>query len=154
MSEPIFENDFCTIYFPQEPLSEGHIILEPKNIYQSVDEINAEEFVQYCEMANVCASILFEELQSPGTNILIRDGPNSGSKNVLFEIIARFENDGLNFLWEPKQIDQSEFEQIAQKIKDSVIIGETKQQKPATQQKTEQDDISQNLFYRELNRLP
>ncbi len=157
MSNIIHEDAHCTITFAQNPLTQGHLLLEPKQKISSFEECDTQLCVYLCEMANSVAGILFEELQAHGTNILIRDGKESHTNTLIIEIIARFENDGLSYQWSPKQLSQDDFIDSAKHISDAIIIGDAP--KPSTSTKNEtvttKEEVSKDaIFYQELNRLP
>jgi outer membrane biosynthesis protein TonB len=77
------------------------------------------------EAANTCASMLFDGLRAQGTNIILNEGPTT----TQLHIVARFENDGLNFTWEPKPGDRTEITELAGKIASAIVVYEPGEQK-------------------------
>ena len=156
MNEFLYQNELCTISFAQKPLTKGHLILKPTQTFAKIDDISPELFSQYCEYANACSGLLFEELSATGTNIIITEAENNSENCVIFEIIARTEDDGISFMWKPKQITQGDFAQIANQISSHIIIGEQYPNKPQEhkQQKEKSQDVSSNFLYQELHRIP
>ena len=59
--------------------------------------------------ASYGTTALFELLGAQGTNIIL----NESEEQLCIDVVARSENDGLNFLWEPKQGDPNELKDVA-----------------------------------------
>jgi len=84
--------------------------------------VDPEYFVHQLTVSSFVASILYEALGAQGTNIIV----NEFEGNIRSSIIPRFENDGLNFIWDMKQGDPSLIKKNASRIKDFLVIGEKK----------------------------
>ena len=103
---------------------------------------------------------VFEILQAKGTNILIQNGVAAGQKtnHFMVHIIARKENDGLDFQWQSKQLNEEEMSTIELKLKEGTKgIGnfEKEEKKPVKIDKEiERIDKEENYLIKQLNRIP
>lgn len=98
-------------------ITKGHA-----KIYSLDENPSNDEYVHNLTIASFTASILFEGLKAQGTNIIT----NLENGRMVTSVIPRFENDGLNLLWEMKQGDQNKVKAAAEKIKAAFVIGEKK----------------------------
>lgn len=108
----IFEDDSVSLVFSPTPCSAGHMLVIPKAhapILETLDEDTVHKMFNFANMASVCA---FESFGALGTNLLIQNGVPAGqSENHCYiHIIPRYENDGLDFNWETKQMDAQQLE--------------------------------------------
>jgi diadenosine tetraphosphate (Ap4A) HIT family hydrolase len=119
-----FEDDIAYIFFGLDPIATGQFKIFPKEPYQKFEDIPGKISAHLFTLTNTCSTILFELLKSHGTNILVRDGVDSQNPydRVCIETIARFENDNLDMLWQPKQGNMSELTQVAKSITDAFIL--------------------------------
>jgi hypothetical protein len=62
-------------------------------------------------------AILFQGLQAEGTNIIVDE---SGEK-LIVHIVARKSDDGLNYHWEPQQLDEGVMKEAEETIKDKAF---------------------------------
>ena len=87
------------------------------------DYSQVPQFVHNLTVSSFTASILFEGLKAQGTNI-ITNFDKSG--RAVTSVIPRFENDGLQLMWDMKQGDQKAIKAMAEKIKAAFVVGEIK----------------------------
>ncbi len=115
----IYEDSVCTAILSSDPATLGHIQVLPKQHFQNLEEIPDAIATQLFYVASYAASAVYEGLASHGTNIICNNGAGAGAKgHVLIEIIPRKENDGLNYLWEPKKLAPTDYDGAVKKLKD------------------------------------
>ena len=120
----ILDNAVFSEEVPASGATKGHVRFHLKS--RQPEDV---ALVGFC--ANVTASLLFERLQAQGTNIVVQLG-----KEDRVDVLARYENDGLNLLWTPKPADANQLNETAERIKNKTFfIG--KEAKEAEQEKAE-----------------
>ena len=68
--------------------------------------------------ASYAATALFELIGAQGTNIIM----NENNEQLCVHVLARNENDGLNFLWQPNKADPAQLKDISKQIRDKADI--------------------------------
>ncbi|MGE0793013.1 MAG: HIT family protein [Candidatus Woesearchaeota archaeon] len=158
MSEPLYSDNFVEIKLSDAPCTLGHILVLPKNKVKTMIELEDKEFEQIFFDGSYSASALFELLGAQGTNVIFTEL----NDKLEMQIIARKENDGLNFVWAPTQISDGELNDVAKKIKDDVDMfiwqrehpEEVKKSEVVSDKKVELSD-NENILVRNLfNRRP
>lgn len=115
----IYEDSVCCAFLSSDAAALGHIQVIPKQHFQTLEEIPDPITAQLFYVASYAASAVYEGLASNGTNIICNNGAGAAGKgHVVIEIIPRKENDGLNYLWEPKKLTPADFDDALKKLKD------------------------------------
>lgn len=152
-----FEDEQIQVLVPSQGVTPGHVILQPKQACKTLEDAPQALISHMFFVASKVGSILFEGLQAKGTNIIIKNGEDD---TLQLHIIARFENDGANFTWQPKQGDMVQVKKMGDEIKGALIIGEQKpQSKPIEQsqpkpKQTNEIDTTDTQYEFEFERLP
>jgi hypothetical protein len=105
----IIQNPLFTEEIPEKGAARGHV-----RFASSSSKPEDVALMGFC--ANVAASVLFERMQAQGTNIIITIDKDSSRIDVL----ARAENDGLNFLWTPKPAER--VDEIQERIRNKTFF--------------------------------
>jgi hypothetical protein len=105
----IYEDDQLFVYLSSTSKAFGEILIEHKSgkLYGDLSE---QELSYISIFTKIFSSILFETLQSHGTNIFW-----STNESVL-HIVPRMQDDALNFQWKPKEDSDAFLEQIKGKL--------------------------------------
>lgn len=129
----VYEDAAVIAYLSPDPSAVGHIIVVPKQHAETLEELPDALATQLFYVASYAASAVYEGLASQGTNIICNNGAGAGVKgHVSLHIIPRKENDGLSFVWEPKQFAPADFDDTVKKVKDKAdYIGVKKETKKA-----------------------
>ncbi|MBI5072288.1 HIT family protein [Candidatus Woesearchaeota archaeon] len=126
----IYEDSVCCALLASDPATLGHIQVLPKQHFQNLEEIPDAIATQLFYAASYAASAVYEGLASHGTNIICNNGAGAGAKgHIVIEIIPRKENDGLNYLWEPKKLGPNDFDDAVKKLKDKADYISLKKEK-------------------------
>lgn len=139
--EVLYEDSLVYIVLSEKPSAEGHLIIHPKKHAISVDELSKEEMNHLLQVANICASSMFDTLGAHGTNILMNEG-ELFNEHLSLNVVARKQDDGLNFNWTPKELDQGKMDSALKGIKDKAdLIG---MEAPVPEQAHEPEPISED----------
>lgn len=112
----LYEDALVIASLPEVPMTKGHIIVQPKNKAKAFSDLSEEEIEHLFYTASYGATALFEYMSAAGTNI-IADESDDG---IVVHVLARFPDDGLNFMWEPQPGDFEQIKATAKSIKDKV----------------------------------
>jgi histidine triad (HIT) family protein len=160
----LFEDSDVAALLAPAPASAGHIVVAPKQhsvlLTQVPDWITGKLFT----LANKLSISLFEGLGVHGTNLLIPMGEPAGqtSPHVGVHVVPRTENDGINLLWQPRQLSEEEMSAVELKLKDEVkSVGSFQKEppKPKTEPpKAKKVELKmseeENHLIRSLKRIP
>lgn len=156
----LFEDEHIVAMLHPTPTAAGHIIVMPKEhapILENVpDFVVASMFVK----ANELSGILFESLNMMGTNVILQNGEAAGQKftHAMLHVIPRAENDGLNFQWQPRTVDEESMSKVELMLKEEAgKIGdfEKEKAKPVELEDTETiSEDSEDERIKQLRRIP
>ena len=160
-SKKIYEDDKSFAFLSPNPSTIGHIVVIPKKHYPIIEQVPDSELAHSFEIANKLSTVLFDSLNIQGTNIIAENGIPSGQKVAHFamNIIPRREKDGLNFEWQPKQLNEEEMSTVELKLKEAInttaIIEEEKAEPINLEKKNKKiSDDEGNYLTRQLRRIP
>jgi len=114
----VFEDDNLIAILPSKPAVPGHIKIMPKQHFTKLDELPDELVEELFFLSNFSSSAVFEAVKAHGTNIIL----NESDSHLAVDVIPRKENDGLNFMWKPKQLSQVEMDEVHSKVKDKAFV--------------------------------
>jgi len=158
----IFENDVASAVLVSTPATPGHVTIFPKEHQPIIEKISDDVFGSMFLAANLLAKASFEVLGAYGTNILIKNGLPAGQKipHVQIEVIPRFEDDGLQLLWQPTKASEEELNSVQEKIqaelerKEEKMVEEKKKEEVKEVPKEEELPEEENYMIKQLQRLP
>ena len=130
--EKIYEDDKVVAILDESPATYGHVLVMPKEHYPIIEQVPDFIISHAFIIANKISVALFETLKAQGTNIIVNNGIAAGQESAHFmiNVIARRENDGLNFQWTPKQLSEEEMSTIELQLKEQTkSIGEFQKEK-------------------------
>jgi histidine triad (HIT) family protein len=128
----IYEDVKVIVALSPEPISKGHVLVIPKKHYPIIEQIPDYEVAYMFNIANKISIFLFESLKVQGTNLFVENGIAAGQKysHFMIHIIPRMPNDGINFEWVPKQMNEEEMSTIELKIKEQIsVVGNFEEEK-------------------------
>lgn len=160
----VFEDKDLVAFLKQMPASFGHIVLTTKKHYPIMELVPDVELSRVFQVANRLSSVVFEALGCGGTNVIVQNGSGAGQLHPHFcvEIIPRRENDGLNFLWAPKQLSEEEMSTVELTLKqeaDALVLGEGERKRKVFEDKSEVKALKEkkgeeNYLLKSLRRIP
>ena len=118
----IYEDEKVIALLDIYPASKGHSLVIPKKHYAITAQMSEDEISHIFKVANKVASLLFDEFKCVGTNIIVYNGAGAGQKipHAAVYVIPRYDKDGLDFLWEPKKVDEKELDDVFKKLKGKI----------------------------------
>jgi len=118
-SKKVFEDDICIAILDINPATKGHLLLMPKEHYMLMPMVPDEVIGHLGIISKLLADLLRQTFDIKDVSVLIANGAAAGqqSQHFMMHVIPRYENDGLDFNLEGKEISKEELEDLASKIK-------------------------------------
>lgn len=160
-AKKVYEDDKVYALLSPMPASLGHIILFPKEHVPILEHVKDPLVAYLFSIANKLSTAVFDSLGAQGTNIIIQNGISAGQRvaHVCMHIILRRENDGLNLMWQPKQLNEEQMSTVELQLKEATnSIGEfeKEEKKPIDlDKKKEVKEVKgDNYLLRQLRKIP
>lgn len=168
-SDILLQDDDLTILHPKDNFVNGEIKIFVNEQKIILEQVETKILAKMIQISNKLATILFETLNFPATNILIQNGDLAGQTESYFSIniLPRQENDEINLIWEPKEAKEEDLKQIIEGIQNQKTKKEQEEylkkksesitntnKEPTKKEETKNDEPSENYLTRSLNRLP
>jgi len=160
----IYEDDLIYVMLAPKPSAIGHVLVLPKKHIMIIEQLQDYEVGEIFEKVNKISTAVFESLGAQGTNIIVQNGVAAGQSHshMMIHVIARRENDGLDFNWQPKQLSEEEMSTIELKLKEftkNIGAFEEKPPAPVEMEKKvetikEDKDSAENYLIKQLERIP
>ncbi|MEM4239896.1 MAG: HIT family protein [Candidatus Woesearchaeota archaeon] len=156
----LFEDDQIAILLAPKPAVAGHIILAPKKHAAILEQVPDFVIGKMFDKANKVSIAVFETLGAEGTNIIVNNGiaAGQGVNHFLINVVPRRENDGLNLLWQPRQLSEEEMSTVELNLREgskNIGIFEKEEEKPKEEKKPEKiEEGGENYLLKQLERLP
>lgn len=116
----VFEDDLVIAVLDIAPISNGHILLMPKEHYMIMQQVPDEVLGHLNVIATLLSDLLEDTLKAISTEIFISNGAAAGQivNHFLIQIIPRYSNDDLDFKIESdKFLDDEKLQDLASKLK-------------------------------------
>ena len=133
-------------------------MLITKQHFQNILEVPDQLTGYILLLAKAISKVIETSMKVDGINILINHGEAAGqvANHFMLHIIPRFKDDGLNFKWEPKKIEESDLDKILETLKKSPIEVQGHKEKPPEkiETKQEEDKAVDSYLIDNLERVP
>jgi diadenosine tetraphosphate (Ap4A) HIT family hydrolase len=155
----IYQDAVLSITTVDPAASLGHLSISSTNPSINTLDKASDDQAKYLFLgASQVAVALFELVKAQGTNIILTET----DKALDVQVVARKENDGLDFMWQPKQGNPQEIADVAKKIKDeqknpnATPPPSTTTKEPTTikEETTEDGQKKTNYLLKSLRRVP
>jgi len=150
----VYEDAICFITLAENPTTEGHLQVFPQKEIKELEQLDEETNQHMFFAASYAATALFEGLKAQGTNIMVSNVINQKHSRVYIDVIARNQDDGIDILWKPKQVQPEDLDSVLASIKDQAFyIGKTEKKTkdvPLEVPKVE----GENYMLDHLNKVP
>lgn len=158
----VYEDEKFVAAMHPQPAASGHLVVFPKKHYTILEMMPDYDVGEMFVLANRLSVAVFESLGVQGTNIIVQNGTSSGQvvPHVSLHIIPRNPDDGINFLWSPKQLDQEQMSAVEMKLKDaSKDVGKFEKVEKVLPEKVEKKiekakEKKVNYLFRQIERIP
>lgn len=150
----LYEDEIAAAILLKKAAAKGHIVIIPKKDVRIIDDLTEDDSEHLFYLASYVATVLFETLGAHGTNMITHEG-----EEFYIEVIARNEDDGLDFQWKPSQLSSSDLEEATKSISSRMIIEEkVKAENPPKMEDQPEDknitDDEENYMIKQLTRIP
>ena len=114
----VYENEHVLAFLDIGPISEGHVLVVPKQHTCSVDQTDPLALAEIAKVLPKVVAAVKNAMQADGYNVLCNNGAAAGQVvgHLHFHIIPRKDNDGVFNRWPSFQYPQGRAEEIAEKI--------------------------------------
>jgi histidine triad (HIT) family protein len=123
-SVKVFENDRVLAFLDIGPISDGHMLVIPKQHCGRLDQASPEMMSDVARQLPILAAAVQKAMQAEGYNVLCNNGEAAGQvvEHMHFHIIPRSANDGVFNRWPSYQYAQGKADKIAEKIKENLSL--------------------------------
>lgn len=114
----VYEDDRVLAFMDINPLAEGHVLIIPKNHYETILEMPGEEAGALLTKAPDLARAVLDGTGAEGLNVLQNNGACSGQEvgHVHVHLIPRRPGDNLGYRWNATQYAEGRMEAMRQAI--------------------------------------
>ncbi|MEM4337102.1 MAG: HIT family protein [Candidatus Woesearchaeota archaeon] len=118
-SKTIYEDDVVKVILDIYPANPAHLLLLTKKHYAIFNQLSKEEAEQIGKISRLLTELIFKVLKPDGINLFIANGAVAGQKapHFMMHIIPRFQNDGINFEFPEKSVDENDISEFYSRIK-------------------------------------
>ena len=162
-NDALYEDDKIIAFLADKPAAKGHVVLMPKEHYPIIELVPDYIVSHLFSVANKVSSVIFDVLSAQGTNILVNNGIAAGQEIAHFavNIVPRFESDGFDLVWKPKQLDETEMSTVELSLKEeSQNIGAFEQESKEpikvddSEKVVEKEMDKENYLMKQLDKIP
>ncbi|MFQ6047826.1 MAG: HIT family protein [Phycisphaerae bacterium] len=118
----VLEDDECVSFVDIRPLAEGHLLLIPKQHFETIDQMPAELVGRVLRHLPRLGAAVARTAGADGYNVLQNNGRSAGQvvPHVHFHIIPRRAGDGLGYRWPAGQYPPGRAEQVRDQIRQAL----------------------------------
>jgi histidine triad (HIT) family protein len=118
-NKAIFEDETVAVFMPEQPAAPGHLLVVPKQHFAIFEQLPDKIAAELFSKSRILLLALFEGMGAHGTNFIIQNGTAAGQRqpHVGVNLIPRWENDGLDLMWKPKQLSEEEMSTVELRLK-------------------------------------
>lgn len=155
-------DDKIIVILAVSPIAPGQLQVFPREHFTIMEQTPSDVVKHMFITANKLSTVLFENINCQGTNVIVENGIPAGQSTSRFSIniIPRRENDGLNLLWSPQKFSEDQMATIALRLEEHTkkIVLEQKKQVPVIQEEQNKkiDESREEVNYKlkQLKRIP
>jgi histidine triad (HIT) family protein len=118
----VYEDDKVLAFLDVGPLSDGHVLVVPKEHYQKVHECPPKVLADVWAVLGKIAGAVSSAMNSDGYNVLCNNGRAAGQlvDHVHFHIVPRMTGDDVFNRWPAFKYPEGKIEKLAQKIRENI----------------------------------
>ncbi len=158
----LYWNENIIIMLPEKPLSPGELQIFPREHYTIIEQVPNKTVSELFNAANSLSTMLFENLNCQGTNIIVDNGVPAGQSvsRVSVRVVPRRENDGLDLMWTPQKFSEEQIRVSALKLEDytkKIVLEEPKQMQVVQESQAKEIKVlkgEENYKLKQLKRIP
>lgn len=121
-SYKVYEDALVIAYLDIHPASRGHTLVVTKEHFSNMTTCPKDILDHVFEVAQKIAQAQIAQLGAAGVNVLTNVGEAAGQsiKHFHVHVIPRYSDDGLKLNFPPKQLPDSEMDEVVTSIKKSI----------------------------------
>ncbi len=114
----LYEDDTVKVIFDVGPASEGHVLILPKEHFDSIYMLDDETAAHIFKVAVKVAKALQKALPLEGLNVVQNNGKMAGQTVFHFHmhLIPRYQGDTVNIGWKPGEITPEQIDALKEKV--------------------------------------
>jgi histidine triad (HIT) family protein len=118
----VYEDDRCLAFLDHRPLFPGHVLLIPRQHYETLADLPSAEIAPFFGAARTLSRAVEEALQADGTLVAINNRVSQSVPHLHVHVVPRKRKDGLRgFFWPRRPYrDDAEAEAVRATIRDAV----------------------------------
>jgi histidine triad (HIT) family protein len=115
----VFEDDASLAFLDIAPLSDGHLLLVPKQHFDRLDQMPADLVARVCANLPKLGAALCGAVSCAGYNVLQNNGAVAGQAvgHVHFHLIGRNAADGLGYRWNAGNYPEGQAEKLHEQLR-------------------------------------
>lgn len=123
-SVKIYENDAVLAFLDAGPISDGHLLVIPKEHCSRLDQASPETLSAIARLFPMLTAAVQRAVNADGYNVLCNNGRAAGQvvEHVHFHIVPRRQNDGVFNSWPSYKYADGKAAAIAEKIKENLSL--------------------------------
>ncbi len=158
----VYEDEKVIALLHPQGAAPGHMLVLPRQHAALLELLPDYVVGALWTKANQLGKCLIDGLGMQGSNLIVQNGLAAGQQHshAMLHVIPRKENDGMQFLWRPRQIGEEEFSTVELKLKEETKnMGQFEREKPKPielkpAEKVEQKQGEIDWRIRHLRRIP
>jgi histidine triad (HIT) family protein len=122
-AKTVYEDGIVMAVLDINPANKGHVILFPKKHHQFLFQVSDTEAAHMFKIVNKISLAMVNGLNAEGNNIFVANGQIAGqnASHVIVHIIPRYKDDGIDFKWDFKKINDEEMLNLVSTIKKNIV---------------------------------
>ena len=121
-STKLYEDEHFFVFLDILPANHGHTLIIPKKHFADIGDVPDGVLGRVLPLAKKVSKALMDTLKAQGTNIIQNNGKAAGQEvnHYHVHVIPRFEDDKHKLNWTPKEYQEGELKEYAEKIKQAL----------------------------------
>jgi histidine triad (HIT) family protein len=113
----VYEDNDSIAFLDINPVAKGHTLVIPKKHFETIKEIEGDNLAKVMGAVKKIAEALLKK--NEGINVMQNNNSAAGQivPHLHFHVIPRNKGDGLKFNWPSKKLNENEFKEAQEEIK-------------------------------------
>lgn len=143
----VYEDKKLLAVLDINPANPGHVLIFPKQHFQLLFQLPDDVREKMFDILSKLSIYLVNTVKAKGINFYAANGLAAGQRvpHFVFNLIPRYEGDGISFGWEPKKANKGELQKIANTLKKSFDKSKEEEVKGKDYRKKIEKEIEREL---------
>ncbi len=118
----VYEDEILMGVLDINPATNGHVIIMPKNHYNSLYELPQNEYLALLSIARAIAYALVLSMGATNVDLVCTQELRKGTftPHVLIHAIPRYSEDTVNYVWQPNPLSDEQASEISNAVRDAI----------------------------------